>query len=150
MRRPALALAFSLSLSASLIAHDSSWANVADLQPGNKVTVFKTNSERVEGRFVTSSNSEITLQDGAERHVIPREQVSRVTRTSRGRNALVGLAIGAGVGVALGVAMLEREDGYAGAVAGTAIGFGGIGAAIGATRTHTVTIYRKDATALPK
>jgi len=52
------------------------------------------------------------------------------------------LGIGAAGGVAAGVGLMERETGYAGAVAGTTVLFAAVGAGVGAAFPGSRTIYR--------
>ncbi len=131
-------------VTASAVAQDSSWQNLKQIKPGTKVKVVESNLKTLEGKFVGFSETDLTIAISKREEVIPKEQVYRVTSTGRGRNALIGAIVGGAAGIAIGAAIMEREKGYGGAVAGTGVGFGAIGAGIGAAIPHTTTYYRAE------
>ena len=108
-----------------------------------------------EGRFQGVSENALVLRLAAGEQTLMRQDVLRVStkdKSRRGRNALIGLAIGLGAGVVIGVASPELGQGkcaqgscvnaasvavpgFVGAVVGT-----GIGAAIPTGGWHD--IYR--------
>lgn len=145
--RNALAVAVLMCLlSIPALSQEANWDNLRQLKAGNKIQVVETNLKVVEGKFVRFTEADLTLQVDKQEVVIPKDQVYRVSHKGRGRNALIGLLAGSGAGLAIGAAVMERESGYAGAVAGTAVGFGAIGAGIGAAVPHSTTFYRAEKT----
>ena len=129
-----------------LQAQESQWQNLAQIRPGTKVQVVEQSLKSTSGRFVRFSETDLTLKVENKEVVVLRDQVNRVSITgkNRKRNTLIGLAAGAGAGLALGAAVMERESGYAGAVAGSTVGFAGIGAGIGAVIPAAKTVYRAE------
>ena len=65
---------------------------------------------------------------------VKREDVARLYRLKAGNGAkwaIIGAAIGAGAGGALGAAIMERESGFGAAMAGTIVFLALIGAGVG-------------------
>ncbi len=84
-------------------ADSKSWENLATLQSGEKIVVIETNAkaERV-GRFTHFDSDSISLRAGTAEMLIARSAVVRIysrQRTKRVRNALIGVGIGAGIGL---------------------------------------------------
>ena len=104
------------------------------LQPGKSVVVKCMNSAQFEGKLLKIADDSITVQSHGQPQVIRRDEVFRVRRANiRRRNTLLGLAVGAGGGAALGGAAATRQDFVsAGAVVGVTTLLGvGVGAAVG-------------------
>ena len=123
----------------------ASWDNLRRLGVGEKIEVVDMKLKSFRGTFVSFSPEAISLRVGSDEVAVQRADVLRVTsreRTRRGRNALIGLAIGAAGGLATGLGIMEREPGYAGAVAGTTILGAVVGAGLGAPFPGYQTIYR--------
>ncbi len=82
-----------------------------------------------------------------QREVIARQQVYRVSLLgkNRKRNALIGTGVGAAAGLGVGLAIMERESGFGGAVAGLTVGYAGVGAGVGALMPASKLIYRAEA-----
>ena len=130
-----------------LMARDSgldSWDNLKQLRAGQKIEVVDMNLKSVKGTFASFSEEAITLATKEGEMVVRRDHTYRVSVPGgkRGRNALIGLGIGAAGGVAAGVGLMERETGYAGAVAGTVVFVAAVGAGVGAALPGSRTIYR--------
>ncbi len=128
------------------IAQQSRWANLAEISPGQKLSVVDRHNQSVSGEFLRFSDTYIALRVNGREITIAREEVSRVTTKGqhRKRNVLIGLLVGAGVGAGLGGGMMERESGYGGAVAGTTVGFAAIGAGVGALIPGSKVVYRAE------
>ena len=79
------------------------------------------------------SDKDVTIERKGKEITIAKSSVYRVATlgTKRGRNALIGLAVGAGLGVAFG-ACCAGDAGTEAVVAGSAGLFGAVGAGIGA------------------
>jgi len=121
-----------------------SWDNLKQLRVGEEIEVVDMNLKSLKGTFVNASDAAISLRTDEGERAIERASVMRVSARGgkRGRNALIGLGIGAAGGVAAGVGLMERETGYAGAVAGTTVLFAAVGAGVGAAFPGSRTIYR--------
>jgi hypothetical protein len=122
-----------------------SWDNLKQLRVGQKIEVVEVNLKSLKGTFTSFSEEAISLRTDGGEVGVRRDDVFRVTLregSKRLRNTLIGMGIGAAGGVAAGVGLMERETGYAGAVAGTVALFAGIGAGIGAAFPGSRTIYR--------
>lgn len=128
---------------------NESWDNLKQLQPGQKIEVVDMDLKSFKGTFISSSEEAISLRvDGGE-VLIERARVMRVTdltHARRGRNALIGLAIGLGTGLVVGAALdsSELSGGAQGAMKAGLTPLGGaVGAAIGAMKPSGArTIYR--------
>jgi hypothetical protein len=135
-----------LILTPLLHAQQSQWQDLNLIRPGTKIQVVENSLKSTSGKFVGFSETDITLKVENKDVVIPRDQVHRVSISgkNRKRNTLIGLGAGAAAGLALGVALMERESGYGGAVAGSTVGFAGVGAGIGALLPAGKTVYRAE------
>ena len=129
-----------------LQAQESRWQNLAQIRPGTKIQVVEQSLKSTSCRFVRFSETDLKLNVEGKEVVLPREQVYRVSVTgkNRKRNTLIALGAGAAAGLALGAALMERESGYGGAVAGSAVGIAGLGAGIGALLPASKTVYRAE------
>jgi len=123
-----------------------SWRNLSQLRVGQKIQVVDMNLRSLKGVFVSYSEEAISLRTDKGEVGVRRDDVFRVALregSKRTRNTLIGMGIGAAGGLAAGFGLMERETGYAGAVAGTVALFAGIGAGIGAAfPAGTQAIYR--------
>lgn len=127
-------------------AQQSPWDNLSHIRPGTKVDVVEYSLRKTSGRFFRFSDADLTVRVANNDVNIARTQVYRVTIVgkNRKRNTLLGLAAGGAAGVALGATLMERESGYGGAVAGTTVGFAGLGAGVGAMLPASKTVYRAE------
>ncbi len=130
---------------------EDSWENLRQLSPGQKIEVVDMNLKSLRGAFMSFSDEAISLRTDDGEKSLERANVMRVSASGgkRGRNALIGLAIGAGAGLAVGAAVnahLRETTGpdilaEAAVPLGGAIG-AGAGAGIGAAFPGSRTIYR--------
>ncbi len=127
-----------------MLAAQDSWENLKLLREGQKIQVVDMGLKSWKGRFVGVSEDSITLRTKKGEVTVERSEVFRVTdlkRSRRGRNALIGLAIGSVVGAA--VVAKKGDDLVPWGKAVVAIGFfGGPGAGVGALVPSHPTIYR--------
>ena len=132
---------------------EQSWGNLRTLQAGQKIQVVDQNLKSQDGTFVRVSDEAITFQVRQDEVTIQRADVFRVSsreRSKRGRNALIGLAIGGAIGVVVGIPVAGRirnaTPGDMTWIAATLGGIvGGIGAGIGAALpAGQPTIYRAE------
>jgi len=137
-RSIAVLLVFAIAAAAQSPLQD--WNVVKALAPGTDVRVLAARTVRV---TVQSANDDsLIVHSGKGLETIARQDIARVSvrkRGHRGRNALIGLAAGAGAGAVIGAATDHTCTGWCifqvskGTAAGIlAVVFGGVGAAIGA------------------
>ena len=85
----------------------SSWDNLQSLTPGQEIRVITNNFKAYQGAFESFTDGGITLQHAARKYSLARQDILRVSQEighdHRGRNALIGMAVGAGAGLAIGL-----------------------------------------------
>ncbi len=121
---------------------ESDWNNLQQLRAGDKVEIVDTNLKKLKGTFLSFSEEAISLRVGKEEVGVQRPNVFRVSsreHSKRLRNALIGVAIGGGIGVAVGAWLQSRERMGTGPVMLLGIG---IGAGLGASIPSYETVYR--------
>lgn len=129
-------------------ADPQDWNNVRQLQAGQKIEVIRSDGKRTQGRFAAAGDDEVRVRDGNSEVVIARQQVFRISsleQSRRMRNLLLGMAIGAGAGLAVGAATdssFSEEGEYLAKTIFTPVG-AGAGAALGASFAGFETIYRR-------
>jgi hypothetical protein len=133
LRRWVSLFAVLLMLSQAVLAQTGEWAVLRQLLPGQKVKVETSGGKSYVGSVQSVTDDLIQL---GKNDVIGRADVQRVLLWSpghHGRNALIGLGIGAGFGVAAGLSC--GKDAIVSKGQCMAVGapfFGGVGAGIGA------------------
>ncbi len=110
----ALLLAAFAACAAAPPSEAANWANLNSLAPGSKIRVSLADGRSVRGflQQVTPDTLSINAAQGQE--ALARQDVKRVQvkgRSHRGRNTLIGLAIGAAGGLAAGAAFDSRDPG---------------------------------------
>ena len=139
---------FGLVATVSLRAADGpngkgSWDDLKKLAPGDQIQVVLNDGKSYRGHFQALGDNGIVVRLTAAEQTFARETVLRVSvkgQSHRLRNALIGLATGAGVGVIVGVASPELGQGTCAqgscvnAESASVAGFvgGALGAGIGA------------------
>ncbi len=143
---------FSISLPAQEVG-EHSWENLQQLRAGQKIEVVDTSLKKHKGTFLSFSEEAISLRVKKEEVGVQREDVFRVSlreKSKRLRNVLIGLAIGAGAGVAaaeISVRAAQPIGRFRGEYRSIAyvvlvpVGLG-VGAGIGAAFPGYQTIYR--------
>jgi hypothetical protein len=85
----------------------SSWDNLKSLTPGREIRVVMNNVKSYQGEFESLSDDGITLREAAGELTLARKDILRVSQkigqNHRGRNALIGVVLGAGGGLAIGL-----------------------------------------------
>lgn len=134
---------------------EESWDNLRQLRPGEAIEVVNAKMKSHRGGFATYTQEAISLHQDGREISIPRAEVASVKRrreSRRGRNALIGTAIGAAGGLAVGAirgkTYHEKGETPVFILVWTPIG-AGIGAAVGAALPAggEVTVYRASAMA---
>jgi hypothetical protein len=132
-----------------------SWDNLKRLRAGQKIEVVDMNLKSVKGTFTSFSGEAISLQTKQDQVTVARADVLRVSdreHSKRFRNALLGGAIGAGIGLAaeeVGTRRAQPISKYRGEY--RAIGLilvpigAGAGVGLGAACPSFRTIYRAEA-----
>lgn len=114
-----------------------SWKNLKQLQVGQQIEVVDMDLKVVRGTFLGVSKTGITLQAGTNEVTVERPDVLRVTdpeHSERARNVLLGMAVGAVVGLGMAAEDLDANQGPPAPglpLIGAGIG-SGVGAAAGA------------------
>jgi hypothetical protein len=123
-----------------------SWESLAQsVKVGKQVVVIRMNAGQMEGRLLSINAESITVEERGNPQVIRRDDVFRVRYANiRRRHTLLGLAIGAGAGAAIGAAAEEGE--FRGAAA-TIMGLAGlgVGAAVGGALPIGPPLYEAEA-----
>lgn len=144
-----LALALLISLCHPSFAQTSDWAALSPLLSGQKVKVETADGQSHVGKVQSVTENSILI---GKNQVIQKEDVQDVRLWSpghHGRNALIGLGIGAGFGIAVGTGCSGQYS-FVSRGECMAVGaplFGGAGAAVGAllpSRGQWREIYRSN------
>lgn len=153
-KRPARAVhAWSLLIFLTLpgFAQTSSWENLGQLTPGQKIVVVQKDRKSWTGTFAGVSNEAVSLNAREGSKAVARAEVMRVSRHGgkRSRNALIGAAIGGGAGIAVGATVpgcKQNTFGFClskGVVAAVLGGTGAVvGAIVGVLIPGTTVVYR--------
>ena len=95
---------------------ESDWNNLQQVRVGQKIEVVDTNLKKLKGTFLSFSEEAISLRVKKQEVGVQREDVFRVSlrgKSKRLRNALIGMAIGAGAGVAAAeISIRASEPGF--------------------------------------
>ncbi len=116
MKRATLASLFLLLIPVFVLAGPAQdpWDNLKQLAPGQETQVVLTNARSYRGQLQTVGDDAIVLRLTTGEQTFERQNVLRVStrgKSHRGRNALLGLAVGAGAGIIVGVASPELSTG---------------------------------------
>jgi hypothetical protein len=125
---------------------DPAWQRVGALPEGAALRVHLRNRDVVSGRLVRWSPAELALGQST----IPKPEITKVSRRSRLRGALIGFAVGfaiaAPIGAYAGPYLADYGNPGTGVrlrhAGGWGIFFGGIGAGLGALAGAHPTVYR--------
>lgn len=152
MRKLVLLILGSIVLTGHLLAQtgQDAWDNLKQLRVGQKIEIVDVKMKTLRGTFAGYSEDAISLRTGKAESSLQRTNVVRVgvrDTSKRKRNMLLGIAIGAGGGVAAGLfadAPL-RNEGHAPFFAPVlGAGGAGLGALAGLSPGYR-TIYRAEA-----
>jgi hypothetical protein len=115
------------------------WETLHHLQPGQNIQIIDTSSKKHSGKLLNVSDSAISLSVAAGEQSLQKQDVRtvKVLGAHRGKNALIGAAVGGGAGALIGAAIGAASHQSCASTTtfcldplGTA-GQAGIGAAIG-------------------
>lgn len=117
---------------------NAKWENSSQLAPGQRIRVVLNDAKTYEGKWQSMTDEAIVVRLETGDQSFARQNVLRVSTkgtSHRGRNVLIGLAIGAGAGVIVGVASPEFGQGtcaQGSCVNAASVGLGGfLGGALG-------------------
>jgi hypothetical protein len=93
-------LALLLVLAGAVAAQDSdpAWQRLGSVKEGAALRVHLRNRHVVSGRFVRSSPADLALRQST----IPKPEITKVSRRSRLRGALIGFAVGFAIAAPIG------------------------------------------------
>ncbi|HMD99896.1 MAG TPA: hypothetical protein VKM93_21525 [Terriglobia bacterium] len=130
---------------------EENWENLKQVQVGQTIEVVDMSLKSLTGTFVSFSDEAISLRNRGGDVTVLRPDVLRVSlreHAKRTRNVLIGAAVGAGAGAAVGIAFRGYCANEAGSCSGIGLAaagiLGGIGAGVGALPRGYRTIYRAE------
>ena len=114
------------------------WSAINSVPSGDKLAVKLKNGQTLEGKLADFSNDAVSLSVKGKSMDVKRDEVLSVhhlVRKSATKATLIGLAVGAGGGTAIGLAGSSGNDGFDkidhAATAGLAVIGAGVGATVG-------------------
>jgi hypothetical protein len=138
LSRGVLAAALTATAVAQPAKPIANWANLDQLVPGSEIRVTLASGRTLRGFVQRVTPDSLVINATASQEALSRQEIRRVSvkrQGHRGRNTLIGLAVGAGGGLAFGAVAVSRTSpgamfrnlGYAvfpplGAIVGTVIG----------------------------
>ena len=115
------------------------WDDVKQLAPGQQIRLVLNDAKSYTGQFQSVTDAGVVVRLATGDQALERQNVLRVSaqaKSHRGRNALIGLAVGTGAGIIVGVASPELGQGRCArgsCVNATSVSVAGVvGAAVGA------------------
>ncbi len=143
LKRPIICCLLSaLVLIPQLNAQESQWHSLGQIPSGTKIQVVENSLRSTTGKFVSRSETELTLSVDGKQVVIPRDRIHRVSIAGkhRKRHVLIGLAIGAGIGAGIGIATNQvLHDAKIIPIEASVLG--GVGAGVGAIVPANEKVY---------
>ncbi len=91
----------------------ASWDNLKTLKPGQEIRVVLNDVKSYQGEFQALSEDGITLRQAASEQTLARQNILRVSSKAqkhRGRNALIGAAVGAAPASVLGQPLITAKE----------------------------------------
>jgi hypothetical protein len=145
-----IAAIFMNSLPAAAADSQGQWEKVQRLKSSQKVKVYLRDGKVLKGRFDRAADESLHLLEGGKSVNLAKQDVTRVTKKSRGRGALWGGLISFGIAAPVGAYAGPYITDFGNPSAGTrfrhAMGWGmfigGAGAGIGALVGMETTVYR--------
>ena len=129
---------------ASLVAQADNWNLLRGIYPGQTTHVHALDGRFNSGKFISTTDDNIVIRLRTGDQTFTKNEIKKISvlkSSKRWRNAGIGAAIGAS---AIGAAAIASNDldGHGSLVAGAVIGYGLIGAGIGALFPGYDTLYR--------
>jgi hypothetical protein len=88
------------------------WGNVTQLALGTEIRLALSGGRTVRGKLQNATSDAVAIQEAARQETLPRTDIKSIQlrgKGRRGRNALIGIAIGAGAGLAIGAAVDSHD-----------------------------------------
>ena len=104
--------ALALSATAQQQRPEGNWADLSHLAPGVEIRVVLTNGRTLRGFLQSATSDSLTINATTSQESLLRQDVRRVQlkrQGRRGRNTLIGFAVGAGGGLAFGAVADDRN-----------------------------------------
>ena len=92
----------------------ANWESLKQLVAGQQIRVVLNDAKSYSGQFQSVKDEGLVVRTGGGEQTFERQNILRVSsqgKSHRGRNALIGLAVGAGAGIVVGVASPELGQG---------------------------------------
>ena len=84
---------------------DGKWAAVKGLTPGTEIMVRTHDKGTLRGRIASVTDDSLVVNRGRSRESVSQNSIARLSirkKSHRGRNTLIGIGVGGGVGLAIG------------------------------------------------
>jgi len=107
-------IAFALVNAAEPKSTQANWENLKQMATGQQIRVVLNDAKAYTGRLHSVSDQGLVIRTGGGEQTFEKQNILRVSsqgKSHRGRNALIGLAVGTGAGVIVGVASPELGQG---------------------------------------
>jgi hypothetical protein len=130
------------------MAFAAGWEAVQEISPGHKIEVMTRDGKDTRGVFVSASENTLVVRSKSGEDSFARGDIRRVRvadPSRRARNGLIGTAIGAGIGLAIGAAVCPQcpNEGSGAKYMGPLTAAGaGVGAAAGFLPAPYRTVYK--------
>ena len=122
MTKPGIAFGIAALLFAGLAGNASAqqhastgnWDGLNQLAPGAGIRVTLSGGRTVRGNLSVVTADSLAIRTAASQETLLRTEIKRVEskgKSHRGRNTLIGLAVGAGAGLAIGAAVDHSDEG---------------------------------------
>jgi hypothetical protein len=132
----AMAAALAVSASAQPVKPIAQWANLNQLVNGSEIRVVLAGGRTLRGFLQSVSPDSLAINATTSQEALSRQEIKLVSLKRpghRGRNTLIGLAVGAGAGLGTGAAIDHGDHGWfqnfgkavftpIGAIIGTVVG----------------------------
>jgi hypothetical protein len=103
-----LAATFAAPVAAQQAKPTADWANLNQLVPGSEIRITLAAGKTLRGFVQRVTPESLSINATTSQETIPRQDIRRVALKKlghRGRNTLIGLAVGAGAGLAVGAGL---------------------------------------------
>ena len=93
----------------------SDWANVKRLAAGEEIRVSMSDGKSFRGQLQSTTDESLIMVAASAQQTLARPQITKIAAkgaSHRGRNALIGLGVGAGGGLAIGAATDAGNHGW--------------------------------------
>lgn len=138
---------FLLLLLAACTSFGADWEAIRGIRASEKIEIVTRDGTRTRATFVSATGERLVMRDESGERSVARDEIRRIRVSDparRVRMGLIGMAVGAGAGAALGVGVCPycANEGHGGKFVGPAAAIGaGIGA-LGFLASPYRTIYK--------